>query len=97
MTVSPKSRYAGSVVAPVTDASGRTRNTILPTAPKDRTFSVSFYRWQGSDRMDLLAHRYYGDERLWWQIADANPELVPSASGLFSIAPGTVVRIPNAS
>ncbi len=26
------------------------------------------------DRLDLLARHYYDDDRLWWRIADANPE-----------------------
>ncbi len=26
------------------------------------------------DRLDLLARHYYDDGRLWWRIADANPE-----------------------
>ncbi len=31
---------------------------------------------QESDRLDLLAFKYYGDPTKWWQISDANP--VPS-------------------
>jgi nucleoid-associated protein YgaU len=27
------------------------------------------------DRLDRLAQRYYGDGRLWWVIAQANPEV----------------------
>jgi hypothetical protein len=26
------------------------------------------------DRLDLLAHKYYGDVNKWWLICDANPE-----------------------
>lgn len=96
MAVSANSRYAGSVVAPVTDGAGATRNTILPKVPADTAYRVSFYPWRAGDRMDLLAYRFYGDERLWWLIADANPEIVPYASSLFSIAPGTMIRIPDA-
>ena len=28
------------------------------------------------DCLDLLARHYYNDDRLWWRIADANPEFV---------------------
>lgn len=28
------------------------------------------------DRLDRLAHNYYGDPRLWWSIAQANPGLL---------------------
>ena len=31
---------------------------------------------QSGDRLDLLARHYYNDDRLWWRIADANPEMV---------------------
>jgi nucleoid-associated protein YgaU len=32
-----------------------------------------------NDRIDLLAHRYYGDSRLWWVIAWANNlEILPT-------------------
>src|SRR5262249_142831 len=27
-----------------------------------------------SDRLDLLAFKYYGDPTRWWQISDANPK-----------------------
>ena len=28
------------------------------------------------DRLDLLARHYYNDDRLWWRILDANPEIL---------------------
>lgn len=28
------------------------------------------------DRLDALAHHYYGDARRWWRILDANPQLL---------------------
>lgn len=31
---------------------------------------------RAGDRMDLLARHYYNDDRLWWRILDANPELL---------------------
>lgn len=44
---------------------------------------------QYGDRLDLLAHQYYGDSSLWWYIAKAN--------GLkFMVIPtGTSMRIPG--
>ena len=27
------------------------------------------------DRLDRLARHYYNDDRLWWRIVDANPEI----------------------
>ena len=92
MAVGANSRYAGNVITPVTDANGVTRQTILPTEPADKAYQVRFYTWRMSDRLDTVAYRTYGDERLWWLIADANPEV----TNLFSIPVGTVVRIPVA-
>lgn len=92
MVISQTSRYAASQVAPVTDSSGVTRQTILPTVPTDTAYQVSFYQWSMNDRPDLLAFRNYGDERLWWLIADANPEIID----WLNVAVGTVIRIPVA-
>jgi nucleoid-associated protein YgaU len=30
---------------------------------------------QAGDRLDRLARHYYDDDRLWWRIADANPQV----------------------
>ena len=34
--------------------------------------SDMYYLAQEGDRLDLLAHRFYGDASLWWYIARAN-------------------------
>lgn len=44
-----------------------------------------------SDRLDLLANKYYGDKNLWWVIATANN--LNDAS--LHIEPGTQLRLPN--
>jgi hypothetical protein len=46
----------------------------------------------GSDRIDLLAVQYFGDARMWWHIADANPEILDWTV----LTPGQIIRIPNA-
>ncbi|MBD2232780.1 hypothetical protein [Phormidium tenue] len=33
------------------------------------------YTVQGQDRLDILAHRQYGNSTQFWRIADANTEL----------------------
>lgn len=45
---------------------------------------------QETDRLDLLANRYYGDSKMWWIIATANN--INDAT--FYIEPGTQLRIP---
>jgi nucleoid-associated protein YgaU len=92
MAITQTSRYAASKVAPVTDARGVTRQTILPTTPADTAYQVGFYQWRHGDRPDLLAYRNYGDERLWWLIAKVNPEI----NDWLHVPVGTVIRIPVA-
>ena len=46
---------------------------------------------QQSDRLDILASKYYNDQSLWWIIAVANN--LNDAS--LSIEPGTQMRIPS--
>lgn len=42
------------------------------------------------DRLDLLAHEYFGDSRLWWVIAEFNNIL-----WMFDLTVGTTLRIPS--
>jgi len=46
------------------------RSSILKTIPKkdDDIYIIT----QETDRLDLLAHQFYGDSTLWWIIANAN-------------------------
>ena len=44
------------------------------------------------DRMDLMANQFYGDVRLWWIIASANPDKLRRDS--YSVQPGLEIRIP---
>jgi hypothetical protein len=46
---------------------------------------------EASDRLDILASKYYNDKTLWWIIATANN--LNDAS--LSITPGTQMRIPS--
>jgi nucleoid-associated protein YgaU len=53
--------------------------------PDDLTHTIT-----GFDRIDLLAHRFYKDSKLWWVIAVANDmEVLPTA---FNV--GDTIRIP---
>lgn len=46
---------------------------------------------QYGDRMDTLAHRYYGEQLLWWVIALANDMELP----ILELNPGDVIIIPD--
>jgi nucleoid-associated protein YgaU len=45
---------------------------------------------QGGERLDVIAHKYYGDEDYWWIIALANRIMDP-----FTLEVGRRLRIPN--
>ena len=48
---------------------------------------------RGGDRLDLLAHQFYKDKKLWWVIATANPDVIRRDS--FYLEPGLSLRIPS--
>ena len=45
------------------------------------------------DRVDLMAHQFYNDTRLWWIITQANPGKVKRDS--YSVKGGIEIRIPR--
>jgi nucleoid-associated protein YgaU len=47
---------------------------------------------QEGDRLDILASTLYGDERYWWVIANANPDVINRDS--YALKPGLEIRIP---
>ena len=51
---------------------------------------------KSGDRLDLLARHYYNNDRLWWRIADANPEFVHAGLMLADDRVGQVILIPRA-
>jgi hypothetical protein len=67
------SRYRTLPVSAPVDARGERRIgtdlRFIPDTPGQFLHTVS-----SSDRLDLLAVKYYGDATRWWQIADANPD-----------------------
>ena len=72
--------------------------------PSARRFRYTEYRVTEGDRVDTIANDFYGDARLWWIIANANPEIldwfnmdVPAHEGVpfTGMTPGYVLRIPD--
>jgi hypothetical protein len=58
----------------------------MPTQPDDVIYTV-----KDSDRIDLLAYRFYGDPSLWWVIAVVNNlEILPT-----DLVVGANLRIPS--
>ena len=62
-------RYKNSKIRQ-TDGKSVYEKTIYKEIPlhSDDFYVISQY----GDRLDLLAHKYYGDVTLWWYIAKAN-------------------------
>ncbi|MBA3014602.1 MAG: hypothetical protein KKD63_02110 [Proteobacteria bacterium] len=50
---------------------------------------------KSGDRLDLLARHYYNDPRLWWRIADANPEFIHADQMLTEEHLGQIILIPR--
>lgn len=89
--ISSRSRYANSAVSVVSSARGDLL-TILPPDPAPKVFNFTYMLVTEGDRIDLMAHRIYGDDTLWWIIANANPEIMDWSN----VPAGTVLRIPSA-
>ena len=84
------SRYANATVDLVTDHRGTHQSVNVPT-PTDTTFSFTYYQVEEGESVDYLAHVMFGDGRLWWVLADANPEILD-----WSYVPGgLILRVPH--
>jgi len=54
------------------------------------------YEVKSGDRLDLLARHFYNQDRLWWRIVDANPDIVFAGTLLSEAMVGQVILIPKA-
>lgn len=86
------SRYADGTLSKTFDA-----RTVSHVVSVTREFSEMesdfyYYTWTAKDRLDQIAYERMGNSTYWWKIMDFNPEIINAAN----IAPGTVIRIPNA-
>jgi len=65
------------------------QSNIYPPIPRAQTdiYLVS----NSGDRLDILSHKYYGDQSLWWIIAVANSL---GKQGMI-VPPGLQLRIPT--
>ena len=66
-------------------------SSIMYPEIKIRNNDIYIYA-KAEDRLDLLAHKYYGDVTLWWVIAHANH----IGKGTFRLEAGKQLRIPMA-
>ncbi len=94
----PRSRYAGLKTGTLTieerDGTRRAityvRRRFRPTRRDDVGVQLVDHTVAPGERIDLIAARYLGDPRLFWQIADANDPLDP---GALAARAGATVRV----
>jgi hypothetical protein len=86
------SRYATGIIDYANDSRLNTNNISVYRVYPTALYRFSTYTWTSEDRIDIVANDFLGSANLWWKIMDINPEIINP----FSIAPGTVIRIPSA-
>ncbi|XXT15203.1 LysM domain-containing protein [Sorangium sp. So ce429] len=90
MPVKPDSPYAKLPVLRVKAPDGSTRDVIALrlTRPTIEGSPVPHRVIEG-EHVDAIARRFFGDERLFWRVLDANPVVYP-----LDIRPGDVLQLP---
>ena len=63
-------------------------NTTIYNEIPDKNDDM-YFRAQDGDRLDLLAHRFYGDAKLWWFLARVNNLKT------MNVPEGTSLKIPS--
>ena len=89
MNKSRKSRYAKSEVVSFEDRSGETVSVYEPRVTELASGTLQL-RTSATDRLDLLAWRFYRDPNKFWRLCDASEALDP----FDVIEPGTRLTIP---
>ena len=82
-------RYKNTQIKRDKDGKRYYRPTIVPNIPL-RDSDLFIYPKVG-ERLDLLAHKFYGDQSLWYVIARANSPF----RGRFKFESGTKLIIPT--
>tara|TARA_Y100000389_G_C16961336_1_gene271196 strand:+ start:109 stop:408 length:300 start_codon:yes stop_codon:yes gene_type:complete len=69
---------------------GRRYKKTIQYPKMEKTVDDKYIIGRQGDRLDNLAHKYYGDSRLWWILARANY----LGKGDLSVPIGAQIRIP---
>lgn len=88
--ISASSRYAAATIVAAVDQDDNDILAIITAEPTDTVIRYRLHQVGGADEVTFLAYRYYGDSTLWWQIANANPEI----TNWSTLTNGTLIRIP---
>ncbi len=81
------SRYASCVLYRDGDGESLGTRQRIDATPR---YDDRFHTVTEGERLDIIAHRYLGDAKLWWIICDYNDLFFP-----LDLEPGTVLRIPS--
>jgi len=89
-----KSRYKEAPLFEPSEDGREVFSGVKARAVGDATGVVE-HEVQATDRLDLLARHYYNDDRLWWRIADANPQFIFGPCMLGPEMVGQAILIPK--
>ena len=87
--ISATSRYNNAALTVVTDHRG-THQVVNPQGPQELVVSYTYYQIAEFDTIDRIAEDVFGDGRLWWKIADVNPEILDWSD----LTVGDIIRVP---
>lgn len=65
-------------------------SSVIPENPVEQFINYTYTSRLG-DRWDLLAHKYLGNAKYWYVLANANGKI----NGSMFIEPGTIITIPE--
>lgn len=89
--IAANSRYANAQVISAQNIDKKDVQVIVFAQPSDTTITYVLHQVTGTDTIDGLSQRYYSDPTLWWQIANANPEIMNWSV----LVTGSLLRIPT--
>ena len=89
--ITANSRYADSPLVVGSDLHGNDVQVITSGLQWNYTIEYNYHTVESYETIEMLAWEYFQDPTLWWQIADANPEILSWDS---SPPPGYQLRIP---
>lgn len=90
MPVDALSRYRDLPTLQVAHATrGTTRSLAIRRSPPPAPAGSRTHRFASHDTVDLLAHKFYGHEELYWAILDDNGQRSPD-----QFQPGDQLTIP---
>ncbi len=91
MPVKQNSRYAQQATLVATTATGDPRSVLTLRLERKRGAEPSTrHVVVEGETIDLIAKRFYGDEKLGWRILDTNPLVYP-----LDIRPGDILLVPS--